>query len=334
MTTPIVLITDDNPLGREALEDLLYGQGYELAFAVDGPTALLQAERLMPDLILLHVMMPGMDGFEVCRHLRANPRLAEVPVVIITALDDSGSRLKGLEAGADDFISKPFNRSELRARVRTITRLNRYRNLISERTALQQAHGDLIASYDATIEGWVHALDLRDKETEGHSLRVTELTVRLANMVGISEPALTHIRRGALLHDVGKIGIPDAILLKPGKLTATEWEIMRKHPQYAYEMLAPIAYLQPALDIPYSHHEKWDGTGYPQGLAGESIPLPARLFAVVDVWDALRSDRPYRAGWSVEETLAHIQAQSGSHFDPAVVPVFMEMVQQHLLPHM
>lgn len=321
-----ILIVDDNPMGREALEDLLYGPDYNLAFAADGPEALRQAAMLTPDLILLDVMMPGMDGFEVCRRLRAHPHLAEVPVVMVTALDDTASRLNGLEAGADDFISKPFNRAEMRARVKTITRLNRYRSLLNEREALHKAHADLIASYDATIEGWVHALDLRDKETEGHSLRVTELTVSLARIAGFSAEDLLHIRRGALLHDVGKLGIPDSILLKPGKLTDEEWVIMRKHPQYAFDMLSHIDYLLPALDIPYCHHEKWDGSGYPRGLAGEAIPLPARIFAVVDVWDALRSDRPYRAGWPTEKVLTHIQEQSGSHFDPQVVAVFMRLI--------
>ncbi len=323
----VILIVDDNPFGRDALEDLLYGQGYRLAFAADGHEALDQAAALSPDLILLDVMMPDIDGFEVCRRLRADPHLAEVPVVMITALDDDNSCLRGLEAGADDFISKPFNRARLRARVRTITRLNRYRSLLNERAALQQAHADLLASYEATIEGWVRALDLRDQETEGHSLRVTELTVQLARAAGIEEAELVHIRRGALLHDVGKLGIPDAVLLKPGPLTDAEWVIMRQHPQYAYDMLAPIVYLHPALDIPYCHHERWDGSGYPRGLVGTAIPLAARLFAVVDVWDALNSDRPYRKRWPEAEAHAYLQAQSGKAFDPAAVALFLQMIE-------
>ena len=323
----VVLIVDDNAKGREALEDLLYGQGYTLAFAADGLEALRQAAALTPDVILLDVMMPGMDGFEVCQSLRANPRLAEVPVVMVTALNDNSVRLRGLGVGADDFITKPFNRAELRARIKTITRLNRYRSLLDERAALEQAHTDLLRSYDATIEGWIYALDLRDKETEGHSLRVTELTVRLAQAAGITGDELTHIRRGALLHDVGKLGIPDAILLKPGKLTDEEWVIMRRHPQYAYTMLAPIPYLQPALAIPYCHHEKWDGSGYPCGLAGEAIPFAARLFAVVDVWDALRSDRPYRMGWPEAQVLEYIRDQIGTHFDPQAVALFLQVME-------
>ncbi len=195
---------------------------------------------------------------------------------------------------------------------------------------LQCANEDLIVSYDAVIEGWSRALDLRDKETEGHSQRVTEMTVWLAASVGIEGDALVQIRRGALLHDVGKLGIPDAILLKPGALTDEEWEIMRKHPTYAYEMLYPSKFLRPALAIPYCHHEKWDGTGYPNGLKGEAIPFAARLFAIADVWDALRSDRPYRAAWPAERVRAHIASLAGTHFDPSLVEAFLRLERMDL----
>jgi len=187
---------------------------------------------------------------------------------------------------------------------------------------LQRSNMDLVLAYDATIKGWSRALDLRDRETEGHTQRVTELTERLARAMDISEAEIVHIRRGALLHDIGKMGVPDGILLKPDKLTDDEWVLMRKHPQFGFDMLAPITYLKPALDIPFCHHEKWDGSGYPRGLKGEQIPLAARLFAVVDVWDALRSDRPYREAWPEEKALEYIHAESGKHFDPQVVKVF------------
>jgi PAS domain S-box-containing protein len=191
---------------------------------------------------------------------------------------------------------------------------------------LQHSNLELTLAYDATIEGWSHALDLRDKETEGHSLRVTEMTVQLARAFGLSEMELIHIRRGALLHDIGKMGVPDGILLKPGPLTDEEWVAMKKHPAYAHQMLSPISYLKPALDIPYAHHEKWDGTGYPRGLAGEQIPIAARIFAVVDVYDALTSDRPYRAAWSKEMAIEHIREASNAHFDPRVVEAFIRMM--------
>jgi PAS domain S-box-containing protein len=190
---------------------------------------------------------------------------------------------------------------------------------------LQHSNLELVLAYDATIEGWSHALDLRDNETEGHTQRVTELTLLLAREMGISGIELVHMRRGALLHDIGKMGIPDKILLKPGPLSDEEWVVMRKHPEYAYEMLAPIAYLRPALDIPFCHHEKWDGTGYPRGLKGKEIPIAARIFAVVDVWDALRSDRPYRRAWEEADALDYIRTQAGRHFDQEVVQMFLEV---------
>ena len=192
----------------------------------------------------------------------------------------------------------------------------------------QRANVELALAYDVTLEGWSRALDLRDEETEGHSQRVTEMAVRLARRMGVDDADLVHLRRGALLHDIGKMGIPDSILLKPGPLSDEEWEVMRKHPAYAYELLSPIAFLHPALDIPYCHHEKWDGTGYPRGLKGEQIPLAARIFAVVDVWDALRSDRPYRNAWPMEKVQAHILSLSSSHFDPLVVEDFMAMLHE------
>jgi len=190
---------------------------------------------------------------------------------------------------------------------------------------LQRSNFELALAYDTTLEGWSRAMDLRDKETEGHTQRVTETTIELARALQMRETDLVQVRRGALLHDIGKMGVPDGILLKAGPLTDEEWIAMRKHPMLAYEMLAPIAYLKLALDIPYCHHEKWDGTGYPRGLQGEAIPFAARIFAVVDVWDALRSDRPYRAGWAEEKVLAQIQSLVGTHFDPRVVEAFLKM---------
>jgi putative nucleotidyltransferase with HDIG domain len=191
---------------------------------------------------------------------------------------------------------------------------------------LQNTNDELSKAYDSTIEGWSHALDLRDKETEGHTQRVTELTVELAKEFGFNEEELLHVRRGSLLHDIGKMGVPDRILLKTTALEPEEWVHMKEHPIYAHEMLQPIHYLQQALDIPYCHHEKWDGTGYPRGLKGEEIPLSARIFAVVDVWDALTSDRPYRAAWSHEKTLTYIKAEAEKHFDPYVVEMFTRLI--------
>jgi len=189
---------------------------------------------------------------------------------------------------------------------------------------LEQSNIELIQAYDATIQGWSRALDLRDNETEGHTQRVTELTMKLARMFGLPEEEMIHIRRGALLHDIGKMGVPDRILLKPGPLTDEEWGIMRQHTTFAEKLISPIPFLKPALDIPMCHHEKWDGSGYPLGLAGEQIPFSARIFSVVDVWDALTSDRPYRAAWPEEKVLDYIKSLSGTQFDPQVVEVCLE----------
>jgi putative nucleotidyltransferase with HDIG domain len=191
---------------------------------------------------------------------------------------------------------------------------------------LQRSNFELALAYDATIEGWSRALDLRDRETEGHTQRVTDLTLKLARKMGLSEERLILIRRGALLHDIGKMGIPDYILLKPEELTEAEQQIMRQHPQLAYDMLEPIAYLRDALNIPYCHHEKWDGSGYPRGMTGTQIPLEARLFAIVDVWDAITADRPYRKGWPRKKALKYVREQSGKHFDPKMVEIFLQEI--------
>jgi HD-GYP domain-containing protein (c-di-GMP phosphodiesterase class II) len=192
--------------------------------------------------------------------------------------------------------------------------------------SLDRSKRDLVAAYDKTIEGWAKATDLRDHETEGHSRRVADLSVALAKTMGFSNEQLVHVRRGALLHDIGKIAIPDDILLKKGKLNPVEIERMRQHPAYAKSFIDQIEFLKPALAIPFHHHERWDGTGYPHGLKGEKIPLEARIFAVVDVWDALTSDRPYRKAEGFAETIKHIEAGSGTHFDPAVVIAFKKML--------
>jgi HD-GYP domain-containing protein (c-di-GMP phosphodiesterase class II) len=194
-------------------------------------------------------------------------------------------------------------------------------------STLNKAISDAVRAYDETIQGWAKALEMRDSETMGHSQRIVELTLLLAKRLGVKGIDLFHIRRGALLHDIGKMGIPDAILHKPGRLSDEEWTIMRKHPVYARDYLSKVTYLASALDIPYSHHEKWDGTGYPQGLKGEQIPIAARIFAVVDVWDALTSHRSYMETWSKEQALAYIQEQAGRQFDPRVVDAFIELVK-------
>ncbi|GAB1469743.1 hypothetical protein MASR2M66_06200 [Chloroflexota bacterium] len=214
---------------------------------------------------------------------------------------------------------------EVQAASRNITE----RKLAEE--ALQLAHDQLRDAYEKTIEGWVRALDLRDRETEGHTQRVTEITVKVAQQIGFGEEELSHLKRGALLHDMGKIAIPDEILQKPGPLNEAEWERMRQHPMHAYNMLSPIAYLHPALDIPFYHHERWNGSGYPHGLKGEQIPLSARLFAIVDVWDALRSDRPYRKEMARELVIDYLRENSDILFDPKLLDIFLKFVEVNKL---
>lgn len=198
-----------------------------------------------------------------------------------------------------------------------------FNNMIS---SLNQSKDDLLNAYDRTLEGWSMALELRDQDTDGHTRRVAELTLELSQLMGYESKELVHIRRGALLHDIGKMGIPDSILLKPGALSSEEWSVMRRHPEFAYQLLWPIEYLRPAISIPYSHHEWWNGNGYPQGLTGEDIPLPARIFAVIDVWDAMRSDRPYRKAVAESEVCEYLLESKGVHFDGRVVEAFFELL--------
>jgi response regulator RpfG family c-di-GMP phosphodiesterase len=533
---PAILCVDDEAANLKLLENMLVPRGYDVVSAASGEDAMLKVGSLAIDLVLLDVMMPGMDGFEVCRQIKGDQRFRSIPIIMITALTARQDRIRGIEAGAEEFLSKPIEKTEAIARIKILLQVKElsderrraeealqrshdeldrkvrdrtaelaranqelqadiielrraeekiqrqlehltalsaidrviasnfdlglslaeilkhvktelgidaadilvlnsgsqtlefkagigfrtqaavtakaharlgeghagravldrrtvelpnlqdhpdnplwsefpageafvayygvpliakgevhgvlevfqrkafepdaewrsFLNALAEQAAiaidnaqlfdsLERSNSELILAYGTTIEGWSRALDLRDKETEGHSQRVTEMTVKLARAFGLGEAELVQVRWGALLHDMGKMGIADKILLKPGPLTAEEWVLMKRHPAIAYEMLAPIRYLRLALDIPYSHHEKWDGTGYTQGLRGEQIPLTARIFAVVDVWDAMRSDRPYRAKWPEEKVLAHLRSLAGFHFDPKVVEMFLNI---------
>jgi PAS domain S-box-containing protein len=246
---------------------------------------------------------------------------------VTTTLNYRARRKNGeyvwLETTARLFFDKNSQQQEFQASSRDITERKQ------SQEALQQAHTDLQEAYDRTIEGWVLALDLRDRETEGHTKRVTEMTVKLARKLNCTDEEMIHIRRGALLHDMGKMGIPDEILQKPGPLTDDEWVVMRRHPQYAYQMLSPINYLKQALIIPYYHHERWNGSGYPHKLKEKEIPLLARLFAVVDVWDALSSDRPYRKAMPLKEVVDYIQKESGNLFDPDIVNAFLPLLSNN-----
>lgn len=252
--------------------------------------------------------------------LLATPDWNDVTVTVDYRLLHKNGEYIWVETTARLFFDENNKRQEFQASSRNITERK------EAEEALQRAHLDLQDAYDKTIEGWVRALDLRDKETEGHTQRVTEMTVRLAKIIGCSQDEIIHIRRGALLHDMGKMGIPDEILQKPGPLTNAEWDVMRKHPELAYRMLSRIKYLEEAITIPYYHHERWDGSGYPHKLQGNDIPLHARLFAVVDVWDALSSDRPYRKRMPPHEVIDYLKKESGKLFDPEMVENFIPLI--------
>jgi putative two-component system response regulator len=353
-----ILVVDDQPINRKFLATLLGRAGHRLLEASNGAEALAVARGEGPDLIITDILMPSMDGYAFVRYLRVTSGIEQTPVIFWTATYlEREAKLLASACGVVHVLSKPCKADCLlhtvdrvldsapqgqktplpefdRLHLRLIT--NKLAQKMSELEAanshleqlledLSKANADLGQAYDATLEGWVRALDLRDHETEGHSQRVTQFSTLLAQAIGIDGGELRALRRGALLHDIGKLGVPDRILHKPGALDEGEWKLMRLHPAHARQMLEPIPFLRPALDIPYRHHEKWDGTGYPDGLNGEEIPLPARIFAVVDVWDALRSNRPYRDAWPKKEARQYIDNQSGKHFDPEVARSFLRL---------
>jgi response regulator RpfG family c-di-GMP phosphodiesterase len=319
-----VLIVEDCQDDAELLLRELRRGGYAPAFErVDTPGAMSAAlDRQTWDLVVADYSLPQFSGLAALALLRE--RGLDLPFIILSGTIGEETAVAAMKAGAHDFILKGDLARLVPAIERELREAGERRARRQAELDLQRLNVELALAYDTTLEGWSRALDLRDKETEGHSQRVTEMTLRLARAMGMGQSELVHVRRGALLHDIGKMGIPDSILLKPALLTEEQTAIMRRHPVYAYELLSPIDYLRPALDIPHCHHEKWDGTGYPRGLKGEQIPLAARIFAVVDVWDALRSDRPYRPGWSEDRVREHIWTLAGTHFDPKVVTVFLD----------
>ena len=317
-----ILIADDDPSARKTLGAFLTGEDYEIGYAESGSQTLQLASQSVPDLILLDVGMPDMDGLEVCRHLRLDPLLAEVPIVIVTGNEDHEASIAALEAGADDVLFKPLDMVEVRIRVKNIVRLGRYRKLVTERNTNEWARVERETSYESVLEGWARALELRGIEPEGHIQRVSRMTLRLARALQVPENNLNSIRWGVLLHDSGKCGVPNEVLTKKRSLSAKERAALRKHPEYAYDLFCNTAALQAAIEIPYCHHERWDGTGYPRGLKETTIPLAARIFAVADAWDILTAAPPCGKGWSKAFARQQIAAQAGKRFDPDVVKEF------------
>ncbi|MFP6847100.1 MAG: HD domain-containing phosphohydrolase [Pseudomonas sp.] len=312
-TRPLLLLVDDEATNLQVLRHILQDD-YRLLFAKDGTKALEMAERERPDLILLDVMMPGMTGYTVCESLKAQEPLRAIPVIFVTALADVEDEARGFSVGAVDYITKPVSPPIVRARVRTHLSLVRMDELRQTRLQIVQRLG--------------MAAEYKDNETGLHVIRMSHFSKVLALAAGFSEAAAEELLNAAPMHDVGKIGIPDAVLRKPGKLDEQEWAVMRQHVEIGAQIIGEHAsgLLRTAQRIALSHHEKWDGSGYPNGLSGEDIPLEGRIVAIADVFDALTSVRPYKAAWSVEDAVELLNRERGRHFDPHLVELFIQQL--------
>ncbi|MFA6600816.1 MAG: two-component system response regulator [Candidatus Omnitrophota bacterium] len=339
-----IFCVDDEKLNLKLLRSLLEPEGYVFEGAENGKAALEAIERRPPDVILLDVMMPNMSGFEVLVALRANAKTRWLPVIMLTALQDVEARVQALEAGCDDFMSKPFDKVELLARVKSLVRIKTYhdqmeryeQNLEAEvarkTEKLLRALKDKDLAHLDTVYRLSRAAEYKDEDTGDHILRMSEYARTLAQHLGLKDKLADALFYAAPMHDVGKIGIPDAILLKPGKLDAAEWEIMKQHTLIGAEILkgSKVGFIKLAEVIALTHHEKWDGSGYPKGLRGDKIPLASRITAIADVYDALTSRRPYKEPFPTEQALKIIRESAGSHFDPRVADAFFACQEQIL----
>jgi putative two-component system response regulator len=290
-----VLVADDTESVRALFRKLLMAEGHDVIAVADGAEALDAVEKQHPDIVLLDVQMPRLDGLEVCRRLKAEPATRLTPVVLVTGQSDMADRIKGIEAGADEFLTKPVHPHELRARVASLSRM---KHLI-----------DALDSAEAAFMTLALTIEARDPNTNGHCERLAHHAVLLGRTLGLSADDLNALHRGGYLHDVGKVGVPDSVLLKPGKLTAEEMELMRRHPEIGDTLCAPLQSLRHVRPIILSHHERLDGSGYPAGLKGDQVPLLAQIVGIVDVYDALTSRRPYRAALSPDEAGRHVREE-------------------------
>lgn len=346
-----ILVVDDEATMRRLLEKLLRLEGYDVALASSGEQALQEVFARGADTVLLDMRLPGMSGLDVCRNIRSHPRGLHTPIVFITAVNDRELRRKGMEAGADDFLSKPFDEVELLARIRNSVRVKRYYdNLELQKGALARAidarttelaaavaeltrvQSELRASHEETIYRLSRAAEFRDDETGQHLQRMSWYCHLIGSKIGLSPSTCELLRIASPMHDVGKLGIPDRILLKPGRLTPEEFTIMKTHAEIGYRILhgSTAEPLEVAATIAHTHHEKWDGNGYPRGLRGEEIPLPGRIAAIADVFDALTSARPYKPAWPLEAALDLMRKNAGSHFDPRLIEVFLSHIDEVL----
>jgi putative two-component system response regulator len=285
--TGTILVVDDQEPNRELLDELLTAQGFKVITVPDGASAFLELTRTQVDLVLMDVMMPNLSGFEICDKIKSNPETCLIPVVLITALSEKEDRIEGIKAGADDFLTRPVDRTELLARVRSLLRLK-------QRT-------DELERAEAVLFTLARSIEGKDPYTHGHCERLSEGSARLGAHLGLAEEEITALRRAGVVHDIGKVAVPDAILLKPGKLTEDEWKLMREHSVVGERICAPLKSFRLVLPIIRHHHEKLDGSGYPDGLRGDAIPMTARILQIVDVYDALTTARPYKRAFSIAD---------------------------------
>jgi len=344
MTNSKILVVDDEERNLRLMEAMLIPLGYEVILAHDGEKAIKKVREIPPDVILLDIMMPKMDGFEVARRLKEEEETKIIPIVMVTALREVKDRVKALEAGADDFLSKPVDKTELKARIQSLLKVKAYNDHmknyqkeleaeVDKRTKeLKKAFEKLeIYSLD-TIYRLTRAAEYKDEDTGAHIQRMSRYSAAVARQTGLAENVVKYILYAAPMHDVGKIGIPDRILLKPGKLDVEEWEIMRQHTTFGGKILegAKAGYLKLGEVVALTHHEKWDGSGYPNGLKGKEIPKVGQIVAIADVFDALTTKRPYKEPFPLEKSYAIIKESRGRHFDPDVVDAFFAVEDEIL----
>lgn len=304
-----ILVVDDEEMSRQVASRLLIIQGYQVLTAADGAEALALLERKAVDVILLDVLMPRMDGFEVCRRIKGHRHWQRIPVVMLTALSGVDSRVAALEAGADDFISKPYDQAELLARVKTSVRVKRLNEQLEDT--------------ESVLFALANAVEVKAQDTDQHLKRMAHFCERLARLAGLSASDQRIVRYGGILHDIGKVGISDTILLKPGNLTSEEYEIMKQHTILGQQIVQPMRFGRRVGLIVRGHHERWDGHGYPDGLAGEAIPIGARIVAVADIFDAMTSDRPYRRALPDEAAVEELRKYAGTQLDPVLAELFV-----------
>lgn len=307
----LVLVVDDDVVVRETLRAIVAHEGYRVELATDGIEALDKLEQVQPDLILLDVMMPGLDGFEVTRRIKNNPATILIPVILITALDSRQERMQGIEAGADDFLNKPIDRLQLLTRLATAAKLRRVSRELDDA--------------ETVLESLARSIEAKDTTTGSHCDRLIEAAVRFGEWIGLLPHDVRVLRRAAILHDIGKLGIPESLLLKPGRLDKAEWQVMQEHVVIGEKLLAPLRTMEPVRAIVRHHHERWDGGGYPDGFAGTQIPYLARVFQILDAYDALTHERPYRRPMTPQAAIELLRQETESgKWDPELIEAFIE----------